>query len=572
MRSTADRRSWGRNNMLEAVIRQLGRLSPRSSIPDSTRGAEPFIDGDFEALVAASDGLGVVVGACLAALALATGEPSLLLVASAVGYGTTVLARGGIITIGNARRSRTLGTAPTVVSRAVLRMRIMPTAEGAATFAAATNGRLGDRLADHVARARGTPLSGLSAFADTWRERFPALHRSITLVEAAAAAPPEERDRTLDRAMDAILDGTRDRATEAADSLRGPSTAVYAFGVLLPLALVSVLPAAGAAGLEATLSVVVVIYDVVLPSGLLCVGGWLLAKRPVAFPPTSASSDTARWLLASGAGFATGVVAWITAGIVFAAWTPPLAAVGFGVGTALFVRYRPVVAIRKRTDELEDTLPDALYLVGRRVADGIAVERAVADAAEELGGITGETFEAAARRQRQLRVGVETAFVGEHGALESVPSQRAESAARLLGMAAGAGPPAGRALVETADHLDELQRVEREARRSLGRVTSTLSNTAAFFGPLVGGATVALADSVGTTEALDGGAPETAGLGVAIGVYVLLLAIILTGISTGLQRGLDRATVGYRIGAALCTATATYLVAVSVTSSVSGGL
>ena len=238
----------------------------------------------------------------------------------------------------------------------------------------------------------------------------------------------------------------------------------------------------------------------------------------------------------------------------------------------MLVRYRPVIRVRNRAAELEDSLPDALYLVGRRVSDGIAVERAVADAAEELGGIAGETFESAARRQRQLQVGVEAAFTGEHGALDTVPSQRAESAARLLGMAASAGPPAGRALVETADHLDELQRVEREARRSLGRVTSTLSNTAAFFGPLVGGATVALADSVGTTEALDGGTPETAGLGLAIGAYVLLLAVLLTAVSTGLQRGLDRATVGYRIGAALCTATVTYLVAVHVTGIVSGGL
>jgi Flp pilus assembly protein TadB len=451
-------------------------------------------------------------------------------------------------------------------------MRIRPTAEGAAGFAAETDGRLGDRLADHVARARGTPLSGLGAFADTWRERFPAFHRSLTLVEAAAAAPPEERDRTLDRSMDAILDGTRDRATEAADSLRGPSTAVYAFGVLLPLALVSVLPAAGAAGLEATLSVIVALYDIVLPAGLLCVGGWLLAKRPVAFPPTPAGEDTARPLFAAGAAAVVGGSGWLGARTVFAPWTPPLAAIGFGIGTGLLVRYRPVVTIRKRTDELEETLPDALYLVGRRVSDGIAVERAVADAAEELEGIAGETFAAAARRQRQLRVGVETAFIGEHGALAGVPSQRAESAARLLGMAAGAGPPAGRALVETADHLDELQRVEREARRSLGHVTSTLSNTAAFFGPLVGGATVALADSVGTTEALDGGAPETAGLGLAIGVYVLLLAVILTGISTGLQRGLDRATVGYRVGAGLCTATVTYLVAVTVTGTIAGGL
>ena len=558
--------------MFERLIRRLGELSPRSSVPDSVRGIEPFIDGDVETLVAATNGIGIVVGTFLAVIVVLVGAPSLLFVAAATGLGAALLARGGIVAIGNARRSRTLGTAPTIVSRAVLRMRIRPTAEGAAEFAAETDGRLGDRLSDHVLRARGTPLSGLTAFADTWRDRFPAFHRSITLIEAAAAAPPEERDRTLDRSMEAILDGTRDRATEAADSLRGPSTAVYAFGVLLPLALVSVLPAAGAAGLEATLPAVVVLYDLVLPVGLVGVGGWLLAKRPVAFPPAPAGDDTARTLLAAGGAAVAGGIGWLGSSAVFPRWTPPIAALGFGVGVGVFLRYRPVVAVRERTDELEETLPDALYLVGRRVADGTSVERAVADAAEELEGIAGETFEAAARRQRQLRVGVETAFVGEHGALAEVPSQRAESAARLLGMAAGAGPPAGRALVETADHLDELQRVEREARRSLGQVTSTLSNTAAFFGPLVGGATVALADSVGTTEALDGGAPETAGLGLAIGTYVLLLAVVLTGISTGLQRGLDRATVGYRIGAALCTATMTYLVAVTVTAAVSGGL
>ncbi len=557
---------------LDGALQALGRLSPGSSVPDPIRDVEPFIDGDVRTLVAASDGIGVVIGVALGALVLALGEPPLLVVAAAVGYGSTRLARGAVLAVGNARRSRTLGTAPTIVSRAVLRMRIMPTSEGAAEFAAETDGRLGDRLADHVARARGTPMSGFGTFADAWRERFPALHRSITLVEAAADAPPAERDRTLDRSMETILDGTRDRATDAADSLRGPSTALYAFGVLLPLALVSVLPAAGAAGVEATLPIIVVVYDVLLPAGLFCVGGWLLANRPVAFPPTAANADASRLMLSVGVGFVTGSLGWIVADLVFASWTRPIAAIGFGTGAALLVRYRPVVAIRRRTTELETALPDALYLVGRRVSDGIAAERAVADAAEDLDGVVGETFEAAARRQRQLRVGVEAAFAGEHGALESVPSQRAESAARLLGMAAGAGPPAGRALVETADHLDELQRVEREASRSLGRVTSTLSNTAAFFGPLVGGATVALADSVGTTEALDGGAPETAGLGLAIGVYVLLLTVLLTGISSGLQRGLDRATLGYRIGAALCTATITYLASFSVTVAVSGGL
>ena len=557
----------------ERVTETLAALSPRSSTPDSMREVAPFLNGDPRTLAEAADGIGIVVGCCLAVVALVVGRPSLLVVAATGGYGATVLARGGILAVASARRSRTLGTAPTIVSRAVLRMRIAPAAEEAAAFAAGTEGRLGDRLEAHVGRARGTSQSGFGAFAEAWRGRFPALYRSVTLVEAAADAPEGDRDRTLDRAMETILDGTRDRATEAADSLRGPSTAIYAFGVLLPLALVSVMPAAGAAGVNATLPAIVALYDLVLPVGLVCASGWLLSNRPVAFPPVPVDSEVAPHpAVYGGIGLAAGIAGATAAWTVFDRWTVPFAALGIGLGASLFVRYRPVVAVRERADELEAALSDALYLVGRRVSDGIAVEQAVADAADELEGIAGETFEAAARRGRQLRVGVETAFLGEHGALDDIPSQRAESTARLLGMAAGAGAPAGRALVETADHLDELGRVERDARQDLGRVTSTLSNTAAFFGPLVGGATVALADSVGTTEALDGSTPETAGLGLAVGLYVLLMAAVLTGLSTGLQRGLDRATVGYRIGIALPTATVTYLAAVFVTSAVSGGL
>jgi len=553
------------------LTERLAAVSPRASAPASLRAVEPFLDRRPAHLAVVADAAGAVVGCCLCIAALVAAAPALLLVAAGVGYGTTVLVRGGFLAVASARRSRALGAAPALVGRAVLRTRIEPTAEAAASFAADAEGRLGDRLDEHVRRARGTPRSGLGAFAAAWRSRFPALHRALSLVAAAAEAPADERDRTLDRAMDAVVAGTRERAAEAADALQGPATALYAFGVLLPLALVAVLPAAGAAGVEATLPVVVALYDLLLPAALACAGGWLLARRPVAFPPAGVDRDADRRRpLAAGAVAGTG--GWLLVGGLLPRWTAPLAAIGFGAGVALVVHYRPVVAVRRRADDLEDSLPDALYLVGRRVADGVAVERAVADAADELDGVAGEAFAAAARRQRQLRVDVETAFVGEHGALDSVPSQRAASAARLLGVAASAGPPAGRALVETADHLDALRRVEAEARRDLARVTSTLGNTAAFFGPLVGGATVALADGVGTSAALDGGAPPAADLGLAVGAYVLLLAVVLTALSVGLARGLDRATVGYRVGAALCAATATYLAAFRVAAAAAGGL
>lgn len=555
------------------VIGSLARLSPRDGSLESLEELAPFLDEEPGRLTAAADGLGVVVGAGLSVVALLLGVPGLLLVALGGGFGAVLVARWGIVVMGTARRSRALGSASTIVGRAVLRTRVAPTAEGAAAFAAATDGRLGERLAAHVRRSRGTPRSGLGTFAAAWRETFPALHRALTLVDAAAEAPSGERDRALDRAMDAILDGTRDRASEGAESLRGPTTAVYAFGVLLPLALVAILPAASAAGVEATLPAVLVVYDVLLPLGLVAASGWLLSRRPVAFPPTgiAGSGGGQRWR-SPAAGIGVAAVVWIGSGALLPTWTRPLAAAGIGAGVWLLVRYRPVIADRRRADELDAALPDALYLVGRRVADGVAVERAIADACDDLDGVCGEVFEAAARRQRQLRVDVETAFRGEYGALDAIASRRAESAARLLGVAARQGPPAGRALVETADHLEALGRVEREARRELSRVTSTLGNTAAFFGPLVGGATVALADSVGTTEALEGSAPATAELGLAVGTYVLAMAVILTALSVGLSRGLDRVTVGHRVGCALTLATGTYLVAFHATSVVAGGL
>jgi hypothetical protein len=555
------------------AIERLARLSPRETAPDSLSEVEPFLDEEPSVLAAAADVVGALATVPIALVALVLGRAELLLVACGVGLGGIVAVRGAVLAVANLRESRALGAAPTLVGRAVLRLRIAPTAEGAAAFAAETDGLLGDRLSEQVRRARGTPRSGLGGFADGWRDTFPALYRAVTLLEAAANAPDDERDRALDRAMETVLDGAEARAAEAADSLQGPTTAIYAFGVLLPLALVAVLPAAGAAGVEAALPAVVVVYDVVLPVGLCCAAGWLLAARPVAFPPVPVGRGHPdvpdRQWPPIAAGLAVAIGCWLVVSTILPAWTRPLAASGFGIGAALICWFRPIVSIRRRASRFDAGLSDALYLVGRRVADGVAVERAVADAADDLDGVVGATFTAAERRGRQLRVSVRTAF---EGALDGVPSKRGESAARLLGLAAREGPPAGRALVETADHLDALARVEAEARRDLGRVTATLGNTAAFFGPLVGGATVALADSIDASTVIDGSAPDAAALGPAIGAYVLLTAVVLTALATGLSRGLDRATVGYRIGIALPLATATYLAGFAAASVAAGGL
>ncbi len=562
-----------------SLVVALAAGYPWSVDPDpDVASALNFLDADPTAgdVVRAGyvGGAGVAAVAWLVPVALGVPLGPATLVAAGAGYG---VARGVARLppfLASLRRTRALGALPGVVGRVALRMRLEPAPERGVAFAARTGeGRLAESLADHARRAADTPRTGLDGFADEWSEWFPAVDRAAALLESSADAPEAERNRTLDRAVDAVAEGARDRMAAFAGDVRTPATGVYAFGVLLPLALVGVLPAARVAGVGVSAVHLALVYDVALPTGLLAAGGWLLARRPVAFPPPRVGRDhpdvpDVRWP-AAVAGVGGGAAAGGLAAVAVGAWAAPVAAAGVGAGGALVARYRPVKAVRDRVRAVEAGLDDALFLVGRRVGGGEAVETAVARAAEEVPGATGEAFADAAGVQSRLRVGVREAFLGEVGAFADLPSPRARGAARLLALAAREGAPAGRSVVTMADQLSELRRIEAEGKRALDRVTGSLGNTAALFGPLVAGATVALADGLsrldpGTTggAAAPTAAPiPTDALGVVVGVYVLLLAALLSSLAAALDHGLDRALLGYRVGVALLAATLTYFVA-----------
>lgn len=559
--------------MLLALVRALASLYPATvTASEDLHRSLSFLDDpvDPPVIVRAGYGGALVVASVLIPVGFVLSVPPLVVVlgATTAALAATHLVHSAPALLASARRSLALGAAPGIVARAVLRMRITPTAESAATFAASTgDGPLAASLAEHVKRSRGHPGSGLDSFAAEWGEWFPELGRATTLVTTAADAQPGERPRSLDRALRTVLDGTHDRMATFANEIQGPATALYAFGVLLPLALIAVLPAAATAGIPVTPTMLVVVYWVVLPGIVLLGAGWLLLRRPVAFPPPpvdrSHPAIAGKWWRPVLAGGVAGLVVALVGVGLLPPWSRPLAVVVSGLGTGLLAWFRPIVGVRDHARAVEDGLVDALYLVGREVQGGTAVETAIERAGDRLDGETGTVLSAAVRRQRQLRIGVKTAFLGEHGAVIDVPSPRVRSTARLLALAAREGRPAGGAIVSMASHLEELQAVENEARRQLGRITGTLRSTATIFGPLVAGVTVSLAGEMG---GLGGTNAETAAIPVAVlgpivGTYVILLAAILTTLAVGLEHGLDRPLVGYRVGGALLCAVWVFLAA-----------
>ena len=576
------------------VARRLARWYPNDVEPTAElHRSLAFLESDLRAQTVVRAGYVLApFAAILAFCGLVLAVPSLPFVAAAsaaagLGLGASHVVHRLPVAAATLRRSRALGDAPGLVARTALRLRLEAAPERAATFAAQTGeGPLARSLAAHIDRTRAGPAAGLGGFAAEWRSWFPALERSTSLLLTAADAPAEERDHALDRALETVLDGARTEMATFAGDIRGPASGIYAFGVLLPLALVGVLPAARAGGVSVPPAAFVGLYDVVLPAGLVFAGAWLLLRRPIALAPprvTTAHPDvpSGRWRgVAAAAG---GLVLGAAVGSLVASWATPVGAAGLSLGAGLTAHYRPMAAVRRDVTAVESGLADATAVIGRRVGAGESVETAIESAADATTGHTSEVFDAAAGVQRRLRVGVQRAFLGAHGALEHVPSPRARATASLLAVAAREGRPAGPTLVTLADHLTELRRVEADARRELAAITGTLGHTAALFGPLVGGATVAMATqmaasgvsagqqslsaSAASRSSLAGSAApgattlDPALLGAAVGLYVLALAAILTVVATGLDRGLDRTLVGYRVGLALLSATVAYLAA-----------
>jgi len=526
-----------------------------------------------DTLVRAGYSAGILVGLCCALLSAvlvpSSFRPVGLLAALSLGLLTSHLIHTLPVVWATARQTRALGAAPDLVARATLRMRLSPTPEQAAAFATQRdNGLLAASLNRHIQRASGTGRSGLGTFGAYWRDRFPALERSLALIEAAGTAPASDRTQLLDRALRVVLDGTTDQMQSFTARIRSPVTALYAFGVLLPTALVALLPAAGVTGVGVSPLSVVLLYNLVLPAMLIGAVVWLLSHRPLAFPPPTLSRShpliDASATVPALAGTAGAVGGWVGAAPLFPAWGPPLAALGLGSGLTLWLWYSPVIAGYDGIEAIETDLSDALALLGRQVAHGTAVETALDRTAAELTGPMGETLAAGVQQQQQLQVDVHEAFFGRYGALTDVPSPRVQSSLAFLSVAAREGRPAGSALLALAEHLDDLQRVEREVQHTLTHVTQTIGTTGALFGPLVAGVTVALAGAIGAEGAFGVSAASLSWLGGPVGLYVLSMATILTVLSVGLTRGFDRPLVGYRTGRALVCATLTYLCAYQV--------
>ncbi|HIH44834.1 MAG TPA: hypothetical protein HA257_07135, partial [Candidatus Methanoperedenaceae archaeon] len=375
---------------------------------------------------------------------------------------------------------------------------------------------------------------------------------------------------------------------------------LYSIFILIPLALVALLPAVSIVGVRIDTFMLVLIYVVILPLATFLYGEYILLQRPAAFAPPHIPErhpalENIRTLrriaicLAIVLGTTLALLGYILLyfgnpyGIVsesiMGGLVPPTFPAVWGITAAISVyctiAYMPYKRIRDGIKQIEIEFADALFVLGRRVSEGRSAEWAFMTTAETMrGSMISEVFAAIVGNLISLRATMQSAiFDEEYGALRDVYSDRVHTTMKLFTESVNRShEAAGVAIVKLAEHLKELQEVEERIRQGLYDVTSTMRSTALIFAPLIAGVTLALSEviqkilqsvsieasrlpeEVGVVSIMkDVGTgmeqsvpPETFML--VIGIYVILMVVILVRFAGGIEYGGDKSQFMYELG------------------------
>lgn len=503
----------------------------------------------------------------------------------------------------------TLGDIPEIQSYIVMSMKLVPNMERAIIFAAENSFRplardLKKLIWDIHIRTFSNMDEALIAFSNQWGKNSEYFKRSIHLVKSSLSEPDEaQRIMTLNKSLDIVLEGTENMMDSFAAKLKTPTYVLFSIFILIPLALVALIPAVSIVGVRIDTLTLVLIYNIGLPIFTFIYSEFILMQRPATFSPPKISVKHPELSNISSTRIKIAIVTLIAgtaigfSGCILLYYSNPFNIISKDAMEGLILPTFPVVwaiaamitiyclgvyipykKIRDDIKQIEREFADAMFILGRRISEGRSAEEAFMHTSETMkGSKIGEAFADISRNLSSMRTTLHGAiFNEEYGAFRDIYSDRVHTIMKLLTESVHRShEAAGMAIIKLADHLKELQDVEQNIIRTLFDVTSTMRSTAIIFAPLIAGVTLALSEVIQKIllniskesrnlpdEYNIGDFMKEAGTGMTqsvppdifllvVGIYMILLVIILTRFAGGIEYGDDRPQFMYDLGQTL---------------------
>lgn len=519
-------------------------------------------------------------------------------------------------------RIHSLGDVPEVLSYLVMYLKLVPNLENSIKFAATESSTslakdLRKMLWDMEIRVYHGIDDALTSFTNYWGKWSDHFKRSLHLIRSSIHEPEEaQRTITLNRALDVGLEGTRELMNQFANKLHQPTMFIYSIGIMIPLSIIAMLPAAGLVGIRVTIFQVFFLYDIILPVVVFLYTRKILLSRPATFNPPIIPNDhpdittinkRKRLFLSFSFGFLValpGIIFMMVPLIVSTgssnaflnfiadpdglnSYVPITLFIIWGIATAITIYcisvYAPYKKVRDNIKQMEKEFSDALYILGKRINEEKSPEESFMYAADTMGGAKiSEIFRQTGYNLTAMHISIrEALFNREYGSLQYVYSDRIKAIMRLFVEGIQRSQKAvSISIIRIADHLKELQEVEIKIKDTLYSLTSTLRSTSAIFAPLIAGITLAITKLISNvissmagkisanatsvesstifssiTEAftLENVRPEYFSL--VVGIYIIELVLLLTRFTNGIDEGDDKAEFMYSLGRVMPTAT-----------------
>ena len=436
------------------------------------------------------------------------------------------------------QRVEALTYIPEITNYLVMSMKLTPNLEKAVQFAAEHGrGKIAEDLEELVWKLEigeySTIEEALDELAYRWGEYSEEFKHGLMLIRSSTVEPNDaQRRQLLNKAMEDVLEGTKEDMTKYAKSMKQPSIYLYYVGVLLPLILVIMLPI-GSIMADVALAnwwILILLYNIIVPIGTFVFAKHILSKRPPVYVPPKIPRDHPGlpekghtkigdttypvWLLAVVVGLGISLSFYFVLSPTLnpepAPYAPEaqkeayipffkisgiiLGAVGafsiYALGTSKDRR-----KVQKEMMQMEQDFKDSIYILSSRLGENRPMEEALEYTGKFLGDSSvAKLFNETVGNLRTMGMTIEEAFFdSEYGSLKHVPSELIKGAMHVVVDSSKLGAKqASRTLVSLSMQLKDTSQVRKKIKTQLEDITAMMQSIAYFIGPLVLGITTAL--------------------------------------------------------------------------------
>jgi hypothetical protein len=428
-----------------------------------------------------------------------------------------------------------LRDSPSVIGMLSMSINVRPSLEGAVSTAAQGDGLLNHRLRASWWEAMSGRAASLEHavmdLASSVGEMNEGFRQALVLTIASTKQGTRAGiDRLLDRANWLVLEGVREKGDRYVASLSVPTMVLFAFGVLLPVMLFSLMPLlsvstgtgpAGFAPPPLSVPVVALLMLVIFPACTFAYAQGILRRHPFgttpdrnAIMPSDLMVVTSLVVVAM-----TIIIVWPELGAV-----PALLLLAYGTSAWFILRLHRWSEEESKRPRAERELVLALFLIGNHLASGGSFETALTELAR---GKEGMARELCHRLLHQVRCDRErvSKIVEEDALLLSVSPTLRQAFSTVVQCGMVDPRAATRTALNLAQYLSDLQATESKVRERLQGVVDMMSYTASFFAPIVLAVSASLFQVV---SVLTGSGEGQEGLMLIGGIYTLELCAVVT--------------------------------------------